>query len=81
MAKLNPAIEETRLSNGKLPRFSSVGSYPLLYLTDGHECLCAGCVDNLDPELDYTEGVTVHVNWETPIHCEGCGEEIEAAYN
>ncbi len=80
MTNLNPAIEATRLSNGELPRFSSVGSYPILYLTSESDCFCAGCVDNLDPELDDASGITAHVNWETPTHCDECSEVIEAAY-
>ena len=78
---LSLALEATRLSSGDLPRFSSVGSYPLFYLVGGDEsCLCAGCVDDLDPEDEDLSRVTAHVNWETPTHCEECGEEIEAAY-
>lgn len=84
MSKFSAAIEATRLTNGELPRYSSVGSYPLLYLTDDADCLCAGCVDELDPELegqDVIDGIIARVNWEIPTSCDECGKEIEAAYN
>lgn len=81
MNKFSAEIEEIRLSNGKLPRYSSVGCYPILYLTRSNDCLCATCVDNLDPDLDDTEGVTAHANYEGPTYCDDCGAEIEAAYN
>jgi len=59
------------------PKYTSVGCYPLLYLTDENEVLCDECAKE---EAEET-GVEIvgYVNWETPTNCE-CGEEIECAY-
>jgi predicted RNA-binding Zn-ribbon protein involved in translation (DUF1610 family) len=68
-------IEATRYE-GKLPAFSSVGGYPLLYHGAKDLSYCAKCAD--DPHYRvktaraYYEGV--------PYACDGCGVEIESAY-
>jgi predicted RNA-binding Zn-ribbon protein involved in translation (DUF1610 family) len=68
-------IEAARYE-GKLPAFSSVGGYPLLYHGAKDLSYCAKCAD--DPHYRvktaraYYEGV--------PYACDGCGVEIESAY-
>jgi len=68
-------IEATRY-NGKLPAFSSVGGYPILYHGAKDLSYCAECAD--DPHYRvksahaYLEGA--------PYACDGCGVEIESAY-
>jgi len=62
-----------------VPRsFTSVGAYPLLYLTESDSVLCADCAaqgDGDDPTA------TCGVNWEDPhLTCDECSERIESAY-
>ena len=57
-----------------LPAFTSVGSYPILYLTPCDCVLCAKCATESE------EPVTGHPNWETPATCDECSDEIECAY-
>jgi hypothetical protein len=68
-------IERMRY-NGKLPAFSSVGGYPLLYINKQDEVFCAECADKRENKVTnvdaYYEGA--------PYECDGCGAEIESAY-
>ena len=67
---------------GKLAAFTSIGSYPLIYLTREGNCLCAACADEAlsDPE-EYDPPVSSDVLWEgPPTSCDECGLEIESAY-
>jgi len=65
--------------NGKLPRYTSYGCYPIVYLTRRDNCLCADCATANDDEDDPT--VIGDVHWEgAPLTCDECGEEIESAY-
>jgi hypothetical protein len=60
-----------------LPRYTSVGSYPLYYVTPGdYKVLCPACADENDL-LSATDG---HVSWEGSLTCDACSEEIECAY-
>ena len=58
-----------------LRSFTSVGGYPLLYLTDKDVVLCPWCASISD------EITTPHVNYESRIDCDACSTEIEAAYD
>lgn len=87
--KANPAIiVHTRVGEptDTVAKFSSVGCYPVFYVTKDSAVLCAQCVqDNLeqctDPD-DPSWFIVAHdANWEDPhLHCEHCGERIESAY-
>lgn len=58
-----------------LPKYTSVGCYPLFYVHKGHEAYCQKCAEeNGLSELD------AHVHWEGELACDNCSEEIEAAY-
>jgi hypothetical protein len=60
-----------------LPQYSSVGSYPLVYLDrKTYEFLCAECATNRRlSEKD------AGVRWEGPDEpCQDCGRSIESAY-
>ena len=75
-----------------LPKYSSVGSYPLFYFRapdqktrpgdswDG-ATLCPHCVNHeAEPMEPFTEQ-DAHPNWEDcDLYCEHCGEIIESAY-
>ena len=65
--------------------YSSVGSYPMFYVTvDG--VLCPACVDeNLgsctDPEVEAWFVIGHDANWEDPhFYCERCDSRIPSAY-
>jgi hypothetical protein len=58
-----------------LRSFTSVGGYPLLYLTDKDTVLCPSCASTND------EPTTPHVNYESRVDCDECSTEIEAAYD
>ena len=58
----------------KLPHYTSVGSYPLLYLTDENSVLCPGCASTAN------EPSTPHTNYESVCYCDECSAEIESAY-
>ena len=80
-------MEVTRelLVDGRLPRYTSLGSYPIVYL-DGHDCvLCWQCATASlvedEPIDERDRPVVCDVHWEgPPDHCESCGAEIESAY-
>lgn len=64
----------------RLPKFSFVGSYPILYLSDADGVYCADCA----ARVELWEGITSngHVRYEgDDIECdESCGAVIESAY-
>lgn len=68
-------IEATRY-NGKLPSFSSVGGYPLLYTNAQDEGFCAECADKREHKVTDVAG---HFEGQ-PFTCDDCGAEIESAY-
>lgn len=65
--------------------YSSVGSYPLLYLDTRDNVLCPACVEAdlevaCDPE-DPGRIVACSANWEdASLYCDSCSERIESAY-
>lgn len=66
-----------RLTDGRLPAYSSIGCYPLIYLTTSGDVLCADCA-NEDSDRD-TLTQDVHEEG-PPLDCDGCGKDIESAY-
>jgi hypothetical protein len=69
---------------GKLPSFTSMGCYPIIYITHSGEILCADCAtDQLDNGNDYNfdpiEAVDVHYEGADEI-CADCNTRIEPAY-
>jgi len=70
----------TRDSDGRLPSFTSVGCYPILYLDKHDNVLCPQCANEQDPDGDDAP-VVADVNWEDPdLFCDECSERIESAY-
>ena len=66
----------------RLPKFTSVGCYPLFYLDKASNVLCAGCATEARDDLDWPDDAPtdMDVNWEDPnLFCD-CGERIESAY-
>jgi hypothetical protein len=73
----NPA-EFMRRADGSFERFTSLGCYPIFYLTRQGNVVCAYCAaePNEDDSPQHAD-----VNWEDPdFYCDDCGERIESAY-
>ncbi len=73
-----PAVGQFEvMTDGSLPRYSSIGTYPLFYLTMEGETLCAECANTRDREgIDGQEA-----NYENPsLYCDECCDRIESAY-
>jgi len=69
-------------NNGKLPAYAWPGGYPILYLDQHNETLCAECAtrDLNDPDTD-DKPVAYDVYYEGPnVFCAECNKEIESAY-
>ena len=68
------------LEPGKaLPSHTSLGCYPLVYLTLRQNCLCAKCANGWKDDMDPVIEGAVH--WEgNSIDCAECGSTIESAY-
>lgn len=71
--------------DGKLPRYSSLGCYPIVYLSDMDCPLCAACatavVDDSQAFGNDERVIDCGINWEDPeLYCEECNERIESAY-
>lgn len=67
---------------GKLAAFTSIGSYPIFYLTRQHYVICAECAEEAlnNPEA-FDPPVSSDVFWEgEPITCDACSDTIESAY-
>lgn len=72
MTKYEQEVKET----GKLPAFSFPGLYPIFYLNDREDILCAECAAKNAEEV-----VNHSIYWEGPsMYCDECGEEIQSAY-
>ncbi len=60
------------------PKFTSVGCYPIIYVSNKGTVLCGDCVEVDGHE---NEAFTPDVHWEgEPITCDECSEAIESAY-
>ena len=71
-----------RNDDGSLPSYTPLGGYPLLYLDDEDETLCAKCA-TIDLERDTTDDLSYSpmVHFEgSPVFCAECNEEIHSAY-
>jgi len=81
------SLAEIRGDDGKVPKFAWPGGYPIVYLADDGETVCADCVNDPsnpiheDGEADgwRIDGYDIH--WEgPPEHCAHCNAEILSAY-
>ena len=74
-----------RMPDGTLRKYTSYGSYPLVYYTADGGPLCAACAESngsVDPDAEKQWRIIgVDANWENPeMHCAHCNERIESAY-
>jgi hypothetical protein len=61
-----------------LPAFTSIGSYPLVYLTDDDEVLCPACASSAKHTGKDVRG---DVHWEgDALDCDECGVSMPSAY-
>lgn len=70
---------------GELAAHSWPGCYPILYITEGGEWLCADCATREMKLWQVGESddppITCDAHWEgEPMNCDACGKEIESAY-
>lgn len=82
-------INAERLSDGKLAAFTSIGCYPIYYLTEDGGVLCPACA-NGEHGSEASEDsaadkqwhlIACDVHWEgEPLSCDHCNEQIESAY-
>lgn len=62
-----------------LPSHTSIGCYPLVYLTLKQNTMCAGCASKHTNEMDPVVEGGIH--WEGQnIECSECAGMIESAY-
>ena len=86
-------LTELRGDADKLPRFTSLGGYTMLYLAGDGEPLCASCADSPEsraataaPASDFPDRdwriVAVGPYWEGPtLNCAHCSADIESSYS
>jgi hypothetical protein len=71
-------LDPYRLTDGTLAAYTSLGGYPLIYVTRDGEIVCAEHAETTD---DSDPVVAVDVHWEgEPYACVDCGKQIESAY-
>lgn len=69
-------LDRYRLPNGCFRAYTSFGCYPLFYMSEVGDVICAKCASCSDEPV-----IGVDVHWEgDPISCELCDDEIESAY-
>lgn len=81
-------INAERLSDGRLAAFTSIGCYPIYYLTEDGGVLCPACANgehgseaSETSEEKQWRLIACDVHWEgEPLSCDHCNEEIESAY-
>jgi hypothetical protein len=74
-------IRNIHNDKGYLPKYSSLGCYPLYYVDGNDEILCAECAtESLDDYDERNVPVAFDANWEDPSLFCACGEQIESAY-
>jgi hypothetical protein len=66
-----------RLDNGKLPAFTSIGAYTLIYLTTDNDVLCADCANAEENQDSLTQAPFYEG---ADLYCDGCGASIESSY-
>lgn len=75
------------MGNQSRTGWTEYGGYPT-FMVIGYggnhlEVRCVDCTNELENDEDAmedVEGISAHVNWESFMTCETCGESIESAY-
>ena len=72
-------VQVDRMDNGEPRRYTSIGCYPLFYVTHKNDVLCPACAAEAEKGDD--PPVACDANWEDPdMYCDDCGARIESAY-
>jgi hypothetical protein len=83
--KVYMRIGEPLTAGFKAPSFTTWGAYPLIYICQDGEAVCADCV-NTESEFRTVDSpewnvVEVEINWEdNGAMCANCNSPIESAY-
>jgi hypothetical protein len=83
-ARFRATLDDKAKQTGELDAFAWPGGYPIFYVTDKDEVVCAKCANDYETGLDAFAGDgkidVCDINYEDPeLYCE-CGERIESAY-
>ena len=63
-----------------VPRYTDLGCYAILYLSNCSDVFCPDCVDRLAEQGDETP-LTQFVHWEgAPEYCCECNTELQSEY-
>lgn len=84
-------LKRVGVCRGRLPAFTSLGGYPLVYYTRDMESLCADCATadyfewlyaiSSGEQWAYDSPTMVHVYWEGPDDtCANCNKPLPSAY-
>lgn len=85
---MRPSLQKIKDDNdGKFPAYAWPGGYPIIYIANDGETVCADCMNdpsNADWAFDKDSHDRV-VGWDIyyegpPEHCVNCNAEIESAY-
>jgi hypothetical protein len=68
--------------HGELPKYTSIGCYPLFWVTAKNDVLCSTCgTKAMKNEEEFDPPVDCDINWEdADFYCDDCSERIESAY-
>lgn len=80
MLKVGSLIKTLKSGEIKsLPSFTSIGGYPVYYITSYSRILCADCAQKLINDI-YEDIVHYDINYENEIICDECSSFIDSAY-
>ena len=75
----HPVLVQT-FADGTAVKFTSVGGYPIFYVSRCNGVLCPQCALNIE-RRDAGAIVATDANWENPtMYCDDCQDRIESAY-
>ena len=79
MLNITDNIKALLTTAGTLSAYAWPGGYPLFYMDEQNNVLCAACANEND---DFDSPITAtDVNWESRLYCDHCSDPIEAAYD
>lgn len=74
-------LEYVGVGDGRSLPSAMHGSYPLIYISDWSNVLCAECARQIAEDDPYETVSDVGVNWEDGhLRCDKCSERIPSAY-
>lgn len=76
MTNSNIDLSSVTLADGSLLRFSSVGSYPIVYLDSKDRCLCNNCASQTTEEDDPIVKYDIIEDQSEDVFCDSCSDQI-----